>query len=481
MNRTNLLSLAFSSDILVESLTCPLENSPEAQKELFNELFHLKRFIEEGLLSKSLSQSEVIRDEASQYLESQLSGLLGHVLEGCLFYQNHYASLVSSSPSFSFSLFQSLPPLRKRDLQHHFKDIWHTQAVSEAVHFWMTSGSTGEPTQFLLDDFNVVVRDLSYWLIQFIMGNSDLKGEKGRPLVVRLSSAEGNTVWSKPMPLYEGATVWKLPVFRHPKCEIGPALQFVQEQKPLCLAGDPQAFLTFIEAWPEYYPDLPVYPYPLKALTCGGNQLEADARQRIEAFFQHPVTDCYGLAETSIIASQCSYGTFHLHSPINYVEILDEAGNVLPDGALGEIVVTNLLNWTFPFLRYRTGDLGRIQPAGHCPCGLNLPILEEFQGRKRRMMIKPDGTLLAPQQLVPIFVAFSFYQYQLIQSSPSQFTLRYIAKQSLSATEELQIQQALSEQFQSEIEVTFHSCQESLVEPGVKFQDFVSLCHQSAV
>ena len=51
-------------------------------------------------------------------------------------------------------------------------------------------------------------------------------------------------------------------------------------------------------------------------------------------------------------------------------------GAPLPDGETGELVLTTLLRMGMPFIRYRTGDLGRILP-GVCPaCGSPLRRLD---------------------------------------------------------------------------------------------------------
>ncbi len=49
-------------------------------------------------------------------------------------------------------------------------------------------------------------------------------------------------------------------------------------------------------------------------------------------------------------------------------------------GEPGEIVVTHLATRDFPFIRYRTGDVGVLDTAA-CACGRGLPLLKEIQGR----------------------------------------------------------------------------------------------------
>ena len=78
-----------------------------------------------------------------------------------------------------------------------------------------------------------------------------------------------------------------------------------------------------------------------------------------------------------------------------YYEIIDpDAGVPLPEGEVGEIVVTTLNREGMPFLRYRTGDISRFLP-GPCPCGSALRRLE-------RVGERPAGKKFLPRP-APLF------------------------------------------------------------------------------
>ena len=59
----------------------------------------------------------------------------------------------------------------------------------------------------------------------------------------------------------------------------------------------------------------------------------------------------------------------------------------------GEIVVTHLASRDFPFVRYRTGDVGVLDKRA-CACGRGLPVLREIQGRSTDFVVAADGTVL---------------------------------------------------------------------------------------
>jgi phenylacetate-CoA ligase len=83
------------------------------------------------------------------------------------------------------------------------------------------------------------------------------------------------------------------------------------------------------------------------------------------------------------------------------VEIVNEAGQVQPTGVAGEIVVTHLFTNDFPFIRYRTGDIG-VLGSTPCSCGRGLPLLQDIQGRSTDFVVAADGTVMHGLSLIYI-------------------------------------------------------------------------------
>ena len=83
----------------------------------------------------------------------------------------------------------------------------------------------------------------------------------------------------------------------------------------------------------------------------------------------------------------------HITTEDIIVEIVNEAGKPLGPGTAGEIVVTHLASCDFPFIRYRTGDVGVLASRG-CECGRGLPCLTEVQGRTTDFVVARDGTVM---------------------------------------------------------------------------------------
>ena len=131
-------------------------------------------------------------------------------------------------------------------------------------------------------------------------------------------------------------------------------------------------------------------------------------RQRISEGLGIELYDIYGLTEIygPGIGINCKYNTgMHYWDDYLYIEIIDpQTLKPVPDGEMGEIVITTLVKEGAPLIRYRTHDLSRIIP-GECPCGSKHPRLDTIMGRTDDMM-KIKGVNVFPSQIEEILQSF---------------------------------------------------------------------------
>ena len=124
-------------------------------------------------------------------------------------------------------------------------------------------------------------------------------------------------------------------------------------------------------------------------------------RNRISNELGVDLYDIYGLTEIygPGIGISCKKDeAMHYWDDYIYLEIIDpKTGKVLPDGEIGEIVITTLRKEGAPLIRYRTHDLSRIVPEP-CDCGSKFPRLDRIIGRSDDM-IKVKGVNIYPGQI----------------------------------------------------------------------------------
>lgn len=122
-------------------------------------------------------------------------------------------------------------------------------------------------------------------------------------------------------------------------------------------------------------------------------RLYDEQKAAIEAAYGCPVANGYGARDAGFIAHACPAGSLHLSAEDLIVETVRPDGSPTDEGEAGEIVVTHLATRDFPFVRYRTGDVGRLAPAG-CACGRTLPLLAAIEGRSTDFVVAADGTVM---------------------------------------------------------------------------------------
>ncbi len=132
-------------------------------------------------------------------------------------------------------------------------------------------------------------------------------------------------------------------------------------------------------------------------------------RREIEERLGIKAYDIYGLSETAGpgVSMNCDKQN-HLHIQAdNFIpEIIDpETGEVLPEGAEGELVFTCVTKEAMPLIRYRTKDL-TILHTDRCECGRIMPRMEKVTGRSDDMLII-RGVNVFPSQIESVILEFS--------------------------------------------------------------------------
>ncbi len=135
----------------------------------------------------------------------------------------------------------------------------------------------------------------------------------------------------------------------------------------------------------------------IRALITSSETLKPEQRQRINRVFgEGKVYDHYGSREFYLGSECAQHDGYHLHAEILLVEVVDQDLHAMPSGETGRILVTDLSNHAFPFIRYDIGDLGVMASYSECGCGVNLPRLQSVEGRISDVIVLKDRVLTAP-------------------------------------------------------------------------------------
>ncbi len=128
----------------------------------------------------------------------------------------------------------------------------------------------------------------------------------------------------------------------------------------------------------------------LRAAFMGAEPYSEEVRKRVESFYGIDVYNSYGLSEMNgpSVAFECPAKTgMHIWEDAYVVEIIDPITlEPVPEGAIGELVMTTINRESMPLIRYRTKDLTRFIP-GRCECGREHRRIDRIQGRSDDMFI----------------------------------------------------------------------------------------------
>ena len=183
-------------------------------------------------------------------------------------------------------------------------------------------------------------------------------------------------------------------------------IKFVKDFGTTCLHAIPSYAIRLAEVFQEEGVD--PRSTKLRTLCIGAEPHTEEQRQRIERMLGVKAYNSFGMTEMNGpgVAFECKLQCgMHLWEDNYIIEIVDpDTLEPVPDGEIGEMVLTTLDRTMMPILRYRTRDLTRIIP-GECKCGRTHRRIDRIKGRTDDMFII-KGVNVFPMQVEKILVQY---------------------------------------------------------------------------
>jgi phenylacetate-CoA ligase len=304
---------------------------------------------------------------------AKLKNLLKRAVEGSPFYQKKFKEAnVDIEKIQSLDDLKLLPFTNKEELRDAYPLGLQAVADSKIVRIHSSSGTTGKPViiPYTRKDVDVWAEQMMRCYMMAGLTNQD-----------RIQITPGYGLWTAGIGFQLGAE--RLGAMAIPT---GPGntekqLEMFVDLKTTALASTSSyALLLAEEIEKRGLKD----QIRLKVGIIGSERWSEKMRNRIETELGIETFDIYGLTEIygPGIALDCAYHAgMHYWSDHLLFEIIDPiTGERLPDGTLGELVITTLTKEGAPLIRYRTRDLTRIIP-GLCKCGSPFPRIDRILGR----------------------------------------------------------------------------------------------------
>lgn len=315
------------------------------------------------------------------------------------FYQNKFKELgITPDDIKTLDDVRKLPFTTKEDLRENYPFGICCVPMKDCVRLHSSSGTTGNPTVVLhsqkdLDEWaNAVARCL--WMVG------------SRPEDVFQNSA-GYGMFTAGLGFQYGAEKVGMLTVPAAAGNTTRQIKFIKDFGTSVLHAIPSYASRIYEVMKEEGCD-PRKDTKLRVLCIGAEPHSEEQRKRIEDNLGVKAYNSYGISEMMGpgVAFECQeQNGLHIWEDYFIVEIIDPVTlEPLPDGELGELVLTTINREAMPLLRYRTRDLTRILP-GDCPCGRHHKRLARLQGRSDDMMIL-KGVNIFPIQIEKILLKF---------------------------------------------------------------------------
>ena len=293
---------------------------------------------------------------------------------------------------------KKIPFTTKQDLRDTYPFGIASAPLRDCVRLHSSSGTTGNPTVILhtkkdLDEWaNQVARNL--WMVGL------------RPDDV-FQNSSGYGMFTGGLGFQYGAE--KLGMLTVPAAAGNSLRQikFITDFGTTAIHAVPSYVTRLYEVMKEQGVD-PRRDTKLKVLAIGAEPHSEEQRKRIEDMMGVKAYNSFGMTEMNGpgVAFECKYQCgMHLWEDNYIIEIVDpDTLEPVPDGEIGEMVLTTLDRTMMPILRYRTRDLTRIIP-GECKCGRTHRRIDRIKGRTDDMFII-KGVNVFPMQVEKILVQY---------------------------------------------------------------------------
>ena len=293
---------------------------------------------------------------------------------------------------------ENIPYTTKDDLRDHYPYGLFAVPMKQIVRLHASSGTTGKPTVILHTQ-----RDLDQWA-DAVARCLYMAGLRPGDI---FQNTSGYGMFTGGLGFQYGAERLGLLTVPAAAGNTKRQIKFITDFGTTAIHAIPSYAGRLYEVMAEMGID-PQKDTRLKTLVIGAEPHSEEQRRRIEQMLGVRAYNSFGMSEMCGpgVAFECQeQNGMHIWEDYYIVEVIDPVTlEPVPEGEVGELVLTTINREAMPLLRYRTRDLTRILP-GECPCGRRHKRLDRMKGRSDDMMIL-KGVNIFPIQIETVLMQF---------------------------------------------------------------------------
>ncbi len=328
---------------------------------------------------ESLDPIEIAsRDEIAALQLDRLKWSLRHAYENVPFYRASFdAAGVHPDDLTSLADLAKFPFTKKSDLRDNYPFGLFAVPREQIVRVHASSGTTGKPTVV-----GYTARDISNWA-DLVARSMRASGTRPGDIV---HIAYGYGLFTGGLGAHYGAERLGCTVVPVSGGMTPRQVTLIEDFRPTTIMVTPSYMLNILDEFRRQGRD--PRETSLQVGIFGAEPWTNAMRAEVEAAFDMPAVDLYGLSEVMGpgVANECveTKDGLHVWEDHFYPEIIDPVtGDPVADGEFGELVFTTLTKEGLPIIRYRTRDLTRLLPG----TARSMRRIEKITGRNDDMII----------------------------------------------------------------------------------------------
>jgi phenylacetate-CoA ligase len=287
-----------------------------------------------------------------------------------------------------------LPRMNKATIRREYSRLRARNAEQYRPFAVRTSGTTGQPVEFLLDSSANILEFAFYW--RWFGWSGYRPGNR----LAELTASHFLRYPERVLQPYEFQRYSGRLLLNSIELSAARVAEFataIRRYRPLFLKGTPSA----IGYCSSILRSLGIDDLRFQAVFCTGEMLLPATRRLITQTLRSPVFDGYGHMERTAAICECPAGNLHVNTEYGVLEIVDEIGEGTGETIRGLAVGTGLHCFAMPLLRYETGDVIVYEARpGRCSCGRVMPLILRIEGRLNDAVVTPDGRVITTLFLV---------------------------------------------------------------------------------
>ena len=385
-----------------------------SSRKVFRFYHHLKILEKSQFFSKSKLKDLQLK---------KLKKLIEHAYKNVPFYRKLFKDIdIKPEDIKCLEDIQKIPILTKEIIRANLKDLLAENYGTKDFWIETTGGSTGTPLKFYRDNithdfllavnrrffrwagYNIGTKFFSLWGSQYDISKTYKQRSKVHYFLINHVIINAFDMSDDNMKKYADKIITFEPTIIH---------------------GYANALYVFA----KYIKDNRIrIPVP-KAVISASEKLHTYQRELLKEVFQCEVFEEYGCREMSLIAHECEvHDGLHIASEKYILEIIKN-GKPAGNNVLGSIVLTDLNNFAMPFIRYKNGDLSRLDD-NTCRCGRGLEKIRYLEGRTTDYLINSKGKRVSGVAIITYFAKISgIKEFQILQMKKNMLEVRIVKSQ----------------------------------------------------